>query len=179
MLSTTQTRPFNLLNSRYFWAFVLIGIGGLLLMAEFYRFSVPVFRLIVAIVLVTSGLQLVLKAANFRPKIKNRSDQALMIGSGKQVILPPQVKNRYLNLLGSQVLDFRHLHTTSAFNIEVTTVLGETHLYLPRFPGIQFISRSWLGKVSGSKGFGAGPEADSSLTYRLNAILGNITVHSG
>lgn len=169
----------NLLGSRYFWAAFLIFIGTLLMVGQLFDFSVPLFRIVVTTILVTAGVQLVLKASNLQPSPQRQPyQQTVLLGAGEKHITTANVSTRYYTVLGSQILDLRDLSPDRPLYLEVNTLLGEAHLYLPRFSSIQIRNTTFLGRA---KGVRTAHKAQSSepplLTLDAHTVLGSLTVH--
>jgi predicted membrane protein len=176
MLAIT-TKSLNLLSNRYFWALLLIIIGVSIVLVQLLNVPISVFRLVVTTVLVTAGIQLVLKSANFKPKLARPSKQSLLIGSGTNIITQNRVKSRYYNILGSQILDFRSLNPAQKLTINIHTLLGETHLYLPSVPKVQITSHKVLGSIAGNISSGSVNDTNPVLLLDLHTVMGNVTIH--
>jgi predicted membrane protein len=176
---STNPMGINLLGSRYFWAAFLIFIGTLLMIGQLFGFPIPLFRIVVTTILVTAGVQLVLKASNLPSSLQVRPDQqTVLLGAGEKHITTDNVSTRYYTVLGSQILDLRNLTPDSPLYLEVNTLLGEVHLYLPRFSSIQIRNTTFLGRAKGIRNIN---QAQSSgqplLTLDAHTVLGSLTVH--
>lgn len=163
---------FNLFSNRYFWAVSLIFVGLVLMIGQLFNVSIPVFRLIVTAVLVTAGLQLILKAL----KIPANGDRfLLLLGAGNTKINSGNIRPRYYTILGSHILDFSNLKLSQSRHINIHTILGETHLYLPSLTLTQIHNTAFLGKTTGAKD--VAHNAEATLKLNTHTTLGNLVVH--
>lgn len=170
----------NLLGNRYFWAVVLITIGSLLTLGQVLSFSIPLFRILVTTILVTAGLQLVLKSVNIQPVAEGQPSQTVLLGAGEKQITAANLRNRYYTVLGSHILDFRNLTLTASTQLEVNTLMGEVHLYLPEVYQTYVRSTTFLGSDKGTEGLGEFSTQNRdvpSLIIDAHTVLGSLTVH--
>lgn len=174
---TITTKSLNLVNNRYFWALLLIVIGLSLGLVKILDVAIPVFRLVVTIVLVTAGIQLILKSTNFKTRVSRPAKQSLLIGSGSNIITLSRVKSRYYNVLGSQIMDLRSLNPSHKLTINIHTWLGETHLYLPTVPKVQITSHKLFGHIAGDLSSENSGSANPNLLLDLHTMMGNVTIH--
>lgn len=176
MLAIT-TKSLSIVNNRYFWALLLIVIGLSLGLVKVLDVPIPVFRLVVTIILVTAGIQLMLKSTNFKSKVSRPAKQSLLIGSGTNIITFSKVKSRYYNVLGSQILDLRSLNAAHKLTINIHTWLGETHLYLPSVAKVQITSHKLFGHIAGDLSSESAESANPNLLLDLHTLMGNVTIH--
>ena len=169
----------NLLGSRYFWAVFLIFIGLLLVAGQLLDFAVPLFRVVVTTILVTAGIQLVLKASSVQDSPQSRAHQhAVLLGAGDRHVTAENIGSHYYTVLGSQILVLRGLSLSQSLSIEVNTLLGEVHLYLPRFSNIRIRNTTFLGKSNGAKHANEAQLSEQPvLTVDAHTVLGSLTVY--
>ena len=180
----------NLLANRIFWASILILVGLLLLVGQFLEIEIPLFRILIAVILVAIGIQLIQKGKgqeSHQSSTDSYANNTVIFGSGEIMVDEQNLKSQYTVIFGNQVINFKNLDLHAKARIEINTVFGETRVYIPEGMPYRIESSSLFGETKGphAKGDSIGnstwdnnkaQESQPLLILDTNTIFGSMRV---
>lgn len=144
----------NILLNRSYWAILLIILGLLLLISQFLAFTLPVFRIVIAILLISHGIQLIMKARNGKKPNQTNGEMNNGVTLSDQTMDFQEVpdQKRHQVLLGSQKLKFKHGAIQENTTLFINTFLGESEVLIPSSLSYQVKASTFLGTIATPSG---------------------------
>jgi len=173
------------MDSKLFWGLVIILIGVSIIINHVFKIDFPLFKVIIALLIIWFGISLLLGSFNFK---KVSSGEFSSVFSG-QNYSPDRIDDdtEFNAVFGSSKIDLRNTEfTKDDINIEINAVFGSVKVYLPKHVRVSVKASSAFGSVRGpshrqdgigEQQFTEGAEsAKTNLRIEASAAFGSIRV---
>lgn len=136
------------MDSKLFWGLLIILIGVSIIINHVFKVDFPVFKVIIALVIIYFGISLLIGSFNFSSAT---SGEFSNVFSG-QNYQPDQIgENQEFNsIFGSSKIDLRQTNfTKDNIDLEVNAIFGSVKIYLPENARVSVKASSAFGSVKG------------------------------
>lgn len=185
---------FDFLGSRTFWAIVVLALGAGMLVNGLFKTDFPIGKILFGGVLVLAGIQ-VLTGKRIFPARDESRHQALFaernqVVFGRQKVLSEDIRENGTELavvFGEQLIDLRDLDTLAITFLEVSTVFGESTIYVRQgqayvlevssvFAGVRLPNGEQLSFGDKTYRSAAATGAEKPLRLKVDVVFGSVRV---
>ncbi|NVN95297.1 MAG: hypothetical protein HXX18_08450 [Bacteroidetes bacterium] len=168
----------KILFSTSFWGIILILLGTLFLVQEFFNINIPFFTILISCVLIYFGIKLI--NGNFHAK---KMENLNIFGS--HILSYGEELNDYSNIFGESKLDISTININEDKTIEINCIFGDFKVKLSENLNYKIVSNTIFGKTQmidrSTDGFGSQIFMSSDfnsnlpcLTIKSSVIFGQI-----
>lgn len=174
------------MDSKLFWGLLIILIGVSIIINHVFKVDFPLFKVIIALVIIYFGVTMLLGSFNF--KSGSSGDQSSVFTS--QNYAPDLIdrSEEYNCLFGSSKIDLRNTNFEEKnIELEVNAVFGSVKLYLPENVKVRIKASSAFGSVRskdhqqdgiGDQEFSEGSRTgDVEITVKASAVFGSVRIY--
>lgn len=167
------------------FAIVVIVIGSLMLLNNFFDLHINFFKLVFALSLLTAGVLLLSGRARFDGFGEVQQSANVLFGKGRSVARPELSKQRFSTVFGEQEVSLEQMAEGDR-QVLVDTVFGQTYVGIPRDLPVRIQAQAYFGEVKMPDGketnFGEGRFESlqglsaPAVTLHLHVVFGSIRV---
>lgn len=173
------------MDSKVFWGLIIILIGVSIIINHVFKVDFPVFKVILAVVIIYFGFSLLMSSFNFS---KISSGDYSNVFTNKNYQLEKVDRNLEFNsVFGSSKIDLRNtVFLEKETDLEINAVFGSVRVYLPEHMKIEVKASSAFGSVRsfdhkqdgiGDQRYSLGSElSEKRLNIEANAVFGSVTL---
>lgn len=167
------------------FALVVILIGSLMLLKNFFDLDINFFKLVFSFGLLTAGVLLLTGKARFDGFGEVQQSANVLFGKGLSAANPSLQKQRFSTVFGEQDVSLEQMAEGDR-QVLVDTVFGQTYVGIPRDLPVRIQAQAYFGEVKMPDGqetnFGEGRFESlnglsaPAVTLHLHVVFGSIKV---
>lgn len=175
----------EIMQTNRVFAIVVIVIGSLMLLNNFFDLDINFFKLVFALALVTAGVLLLTGRARFDGFGEVQQSNNVLFGKGRSSANPKLSKQRFSTVFGEQEVSLEQM-AEGGRQVLVDTVFGQTYVGIPRDLPVLIQAQAYFGEVKMPDGretnFGESRFeslqglSEPAVTLHLHVVFGGIKV---
>ncbi|HAV93134.1 TPA: hypothetical protein DCW38_08155 [candidate division WOR-3 bacterium] len=168
----------NKFRSSVFWGTLLLVIGALILISTYFHISIPIFKTLVALLLIYLGIRI------FTGSLFKKRSNTIMFGESKLNAMPSQ--RDYNIIFSSGEVDLSNTEFEPGKKIEINVIFGDGKVYLSKDKKYIIHMNSVFGQGRSPNGstvnFGSNTfssesaSSETAVIIEANVVFGNMEI---